>query len=228
MNEGVHIAIIPDGNRRWAKKKRMPTVYGHKKGAETLENVLKWASKYPEIKMISVYALSTENLNRSKEELDYLWKLYRDNLEKLKNSKEVKKNQMRIRILGDYKSWDSDTRRVAKDVMASTRGYGKSVLNILLAYGGRFEIMNSINHMLKTKGKKIPVAGKLFEDFLMVKKPVDLVIRTGGHYRLSNFLLYQAAYAELYFTETLWPDFSKKEFDKIIKWYKKQQKKYGK
>lgn len=228
MDEGIHIAIIPDGNRRWAKKHKKPAFYGHKKGAQTLENVLKWASNYPEIKMISIYALSTENLNRPKEELDYLWKLNKEKFESLLKSEEVKKNQMQIRILGDYKAWDSDTRRVAKELMANTKNYSKTVLNILLAYGGKFEIMNSINHVLKTKGKKIPVAGKLFENFLMVKKPVDLVIRTGGHYRLSNFLLYQAAYSELYFTETLWPDFSKKEFDKIMRWYKNQQKKYGK
>ncbi|MBU3904822.1 MAG: di-trans,poly-cis-decaprenylcistransferase [Nanoarchaeota archaeon] len=228
MNEGIHIAIIPDGNRRWAKKKRKPTIYGHQKGAETLENVLKWSAEYPEIKMISIYALSTENLNRTKKELMGLWNVYKSNLEKILSSEEIKKNQIRVKILGDYKLWDSDTKKVAKEVMTNTKNYGKSVLNILLAYGGKFEIMNSINSLLRNKSKKIPVAGKIFEDFLMVKKPVDLVIRTGGQHRLSNFLLYQAAYSEIYFTDTLWPDFDKREFNKIMKWYHKQQKKLGK
>lgn len=228
MDEGIHVAIIPDGNRRWAKKKSRPVVFGHKKGAETLENVLKWSAKYPEIKMISIYALSTENLNRTEDELKGLWNIYKSNLEKVLESEEIRKNQIRVKILGDHKAWNSDTKKVAKEVMVNTKNYGKSVLNILLAYGGKFEIMNSISHLLKTKMKKLPVTGKLFEDFLMVKKPVDLVIRTGGQHRLSNFLLYQAAYSEIYFTDTLWPDFSKREFDKIIKWYKSQQKKLGK
>ncbi len=228
MSERLHIAIIPDGNRRWAKKKKKPTMYGHQKGAETLENLLNWSAEHPEIKMITIYALSTENLNRTKKELKGLWSIYKTNLEKVLESPEIKKNQIRVKILGNYKTWDSDTKKVAKEVMNNTKNYGKSVLNILLAYGGKYEIMNSISHLVKTKSKKIPITGKLFEDFLMVKKPVDLVIRTGGHHRLSNFLLYQAAYSEIYFTNTLWPDFSKREFNKIMKWYYKQQKKIGK
>lgn len=228
MEDGIHIAIIPDGNRRWARKRKKPTLYGHRKGAKTLENFLKWSQDYPEIKMISVYALSTENLNRSEKELKYLWKVYKDNLEKLLTSKEIKKNKIRVRILGNHNLWKSDVKKVAKEVMLNTKSYGKSVLNILLGYGGRSEIMNTVNTIVRKNVKRVPMAERVFNDFLLVKKPVDLVIRTGGHHRLSNFLLYQAAYAELYFTDTLWPDFNKKEFDKIMRWYKKQQKKLGK
>ncbi len=228
MSEGLHIAVIIDGNRRWAEERKRPTIYGHKKGAETFENFLRWCSNYPEIKMISVYALSTENLSRSDKEMKSLWNVYRENLKKVLQSKEIKKNEMQVRILGNDKLWRSDVKKVANEVMTNTKNYTKSVLNILLAYGGKFEIMNSINIAVRKGVKKVPMAEDAFNKFLMVKKPVDLVIRTGGYHRLSNFLPYQTAYAEIYFSDTLWPDFSKKEFDKIIKWYFAQKKKFGK
>jgi len=178
--------------------------------------------------MISVYALSTENLGRDKQELNYLWKVYMDNLRKLTKNKEFKKDQIKVNVLGNHNLWRSDVKKTAKEVMINTKNYTKSVLNILLAYGGQFEIIASMNNLLKRGIKKIPIAGDAFNKFLLVKKPVDLVIRTGGYHRLSNFLLFQSAYAEIYFSNTLWPDFSKKEFDKIMKWYFAQKKKFGK
>lgn len=178
--------------------------------------------------MISVYALSTENLSRDKKELNYLWRVYLENLKKVIKSDEIKKDQIRVNVLGNHNLWRSDVKKVAKEVMINTKNYTKSVLNILLAYGGQFEIISSMNSLIKKGVTRLPLAGDVFNKFLLVKKPVDLVIRTGGYHRLSNFLLYQAAYSEIYFTDTLWPDFSKKEFDKIMKWYFAQKKKFGK
>jgi len=178
--------------------------------------------------MISIYALSTENLGRDRKELNYLWKVYLEGLKKVITSEEFKKDQIKVNVLGNHNLWRSDVKKTAKEVMINTKNYTKSVLNILLAYGGQFEIIGSMNTLLKKGIRRIPIAGDAFNKFLLVKKPVDLVIRTGGYHRLSNFLLFQSAYAELYFTDTLWPDFSKKEFDKIMKWYFSQKKKFGK
>lgn len=178
--------------------------------------------------MISVYALSTENLGRSRDELKNLWKVYRENLKNVLRSEEIRKNQIQVRVLGNHNLWRSDVKKAAKEVMINTKNYTKSVLNILLAYGGQSEIVGSMNTLIKKGIRRIPIARDAFNKFLLVKKPVDLVIRTGGYHRLSNFLLFQSAYAEIYFSDTLWPDFSKKEFDKIMKWYFTQKKKFGK
>lgn len=177
---------------------------------------------------MSVYALSTENLNREKAELDKLWEIYKKQFKHILNSKEIKENGMRVNIIGNAAAWRPDVRQAARDVMVATRNYGKSMLNILLAYGSQFEIMNSVKSVVKRGAKKLPLVPELFNKFLLVSKPVDLVIRTGGEHRLSNFLLYQAAYAEIYFSDTLWPAFSKAEFEKILKWYKNREKRFGK
>lgn len=224
----VHIAIIPDGNRRWARKRSKPEWYGHVTGAKKLEKFLDWCLEYPEIKMISVYALSTENLNRSKAELNKLWWVYKNNLKKILESEKIKKNEVKVNVIGDSAIWRSDVKQVAKTVMKTTENYAKIVWNILIAYGSQFEILSAVKKVLKGGVKRIPPLRDAFVKYLMINKPVDLIIRTGGQFRLSNFLLYQAAYSEIYFTDTLWPDFSKKELEKILRWYWKQERKFGK
>lgn len=224
----IHIALVPDGNRRWAKKKRKPSWYGHKAGARKMEAFLDWILDHPEIKMVSIYALSTENLNRSQNELKYLWNIYNKEFEKLLTSERVRKNQIRIRIVGDTNSWRSDVKKMARKVMKETENYTKTILNILVGYGSQFEIINAIKKIAKFGVRSIPPLRDSFINYLMVNRPVDLVIRTGGYHRLSNFLLYQTAYSEIYFSPTLWPDFSKREFKKIIRWFWKQKRKFGK
>jgi undecaprenyl diphosphate synthase len=117
-------------------------------------------------------------------------------------------------------------RQAARDAMKLTAQYSRKVVNIMLSYGSQFEIINAARKALDKGVKKGPVK-KLFDDYLMVSQPVDLIIRTGDQHRLSNFMLYQSAYAEIYFSKTMWPDFTRKEFDKIMKWYFKQQRKFG-
>ena len=225
----MHIAVIPDGNRRWAQKTGKPAWWGHMAGAKKMEELAKWCSKHPEVKTVSVYALSTENLNRSPEELDRLWGIYQREFNALmKNGKTKKNGGLRVNVIGNSDMWRADVRQAARDVMRATRQYTGGVLNILLAYGSQFEILRGMRKMVGKGIQKVPLAEDAFNKLLMVTQPVDLVIRTGGQKRLSNFLLYQAAYAELYFTDTLWPDFSRKEFEKIFKWYRAQQRKFGK
>jgi undecaprenyl diphosphate synthase len=224
----MHVAIIPDGNRRWAQKTGKPVWWGHMAGAKKMEEFAGWCSKHPEVKTVSVYALSTENLNRSPEELDRLWGIYQKEFTAMMKSKSVKEKSLRVNVIGNNALWRSDVRQAARDVMRATRQYTGGVLNILLAYGSQFEMMRGMKKLVGKGIKNVPFAEDTFNKLLMVTQPVDLVIRTGGQSRLSNFLLYQAAYAELYFTDTLWPDFSKKEFEKILRWYKTQQRKFGK
>lgn len=223
----LHIAVVPDGNRRFAVKHRKPEWYGHTVGAKKIEDFLKWCEKYKNIKTVSIYALSTENLNRDKVELNKLWSIYKREFQKILKSKEIKENGIRVNIAGDSDVWRKDVKQVAKEVMSATKHYTRGVLNILVAYGSQFEILNSVKKIIKKGIKSIPLAEKVFTKFLIIKEPVDLLIRTGGQHRLSNFLLYQSAYSEIYFSQTLWPEFTKKEFDKIMKWFLKRERKYG-
>ncbi len=225
--KNIHLAIIPDGNRRWAKKHKKPVWYGHFKGAKKMEEFLDWCLEHPEIKMVSIYALSTENLKRDKKELKKLWDIYKKEFNKLLNSKKVKNNEIRVNIVGDMNAWRNDVRKLALTLMKVTENYTRYILNILLAYGSHFEILNAIKKIVGRSIKHNPLLKESFSKFLMVNRPVDLIIRTGGQYRLSNFLLFQAAYAEIYFSDTLWPDFSKKEFEKILRWFQKQKRKFG-
>ena len=224
----IHIALIPDGNRRWAEKHKKPVWYGHLIGAQRMEQFARWCLSDPEIKTVSIYALSTENLKRSDVELDKLWDIYKRELGKLKTDKDIIEKKVKVNVLGDTTTWRPDVRTTAKELMGATRQYGGRVLNVLVSYGSKFEILNAMKKAVKFGVKKIPFAESMFHKFLMVTQPVDLIIRTGGQHRISNFLLYQAAYAELYFTDKLWPDFTKKDFEKALKWYKAQQRKFGK
>lgn len=226
--KNLHIAVVPDGNRRYAKKHGRPEWYGHIMGARKLEEFLGWCNSHKDlIKTVSIYALSTENLNRDKKELDKLWGIYKNEFQRILKSRKIKEGKIKVNIVGDSGVWRKDVKQVAKEVMASTRNYTRGVLNILLAYGSQFEILNSVKKIAKKGIKTIPLAEKLFSKFLLIKQPVDLIIRTGGEYRLSNFLLYQSAYSEIYFTRTLWPEFSRKEFERILKWFMRRERRFG-
>jgi len=216
----IHLGIIPDGNRRFAQKHGWPEWRGHLYGAKKMEEFLNWCLEYPEIKQISIFALSTENLNRPKEELEKLWEIYRKQLEKLLRSKEVRERGIRIRVFGDPSKWRDDIKDLVKELISSTKMYSKYILNILLAYGFKFELKNAISRLLKNN------SGNL-ERYLFVRQPLDLIIRTGGRHRLSNFLLYQASYAEIWFSRTLWPEFRKEEFKRIMDWFFQQQRNFG-
>lgn len=194
---------------------------------QKLKDVAEWCAGDPNIKVVSVYALSTENLNRSKKEVDKLWGIYNKEFKGFLKDKRMRKRDLRIKIVGNSALWRKDVRQAAKDVMNATRNYTQGVLNILLAYGSQFEIINSAKKLVSKGIKTVPLAEDTFNKFLLVNEPVDLIIRTGGEHRLSNFLLYQAAYAEIYFTKTLWPDFSRREFNKILRWYRNRDRRIG-
>ncbi|MDT7859160.1 MAG: polyprenyl diphosphate synthase [Candidatus Aenigmarchaeota archaeon] len=227
-----HLGIIIDGNRRWAKARGLPPWEGHRAGAEKLNEFLNWCLEMG-IPQVSIYTLSTENLNRSKEELKHLFKLLEEYVDGLLNDKKkfalLEKYEVRVRFVGELNRLPKKLIRLMGKLMEKTAKYQKRVLNFLVAYGGKSEIVNAVKKLAEEviKHGKIEITEKDIEKHLYVPQPLDLVIRTGGYQRLSNFLLWQASYAEIYVTKTLWPDFSKKEFMKALRWFSQQKRNFG-
>lgn len=224
----THIAIIMDGNRRWARSRNLPDIEGHKAGADALEKIVDSASKLG-IKTITVYALSTENITeRAKREVGGLFNLMRSGYNN--KLKKMIQNGVGVSILGEVDGLPSKIVKIIDEVRKTYIKNESIRLNIALNYGGKKELLSAVKSMLKdgidlkriNEGeidKRLYTAGQ--ED-------PQLVIRTGGRIRLSNFLLWQTAYSELYFTKKLWPDFSSKDLERAIRWYQRQQRNFGK
>ena len=212
MNGPNHIAISLDGNGRWAKAKGMPRSYGHMKGCANLETVCDYMKELG-VKYVTVYAFSTENWKRSKEEVDGLMKLFRSYLKKC--IKLADKNKMRVRVIGEISAFDQDIQDSIVKLEEYSSKYDEIYFQIALNYGSRDEILRGIRKLTQdaVDGKVIP-------------EP-DLMIRTSGELRLSNFLLWQMAYTEFYFTEVAWPDFNKAELIKAIEKYNQRDRRYG-
>lgn len=232
MEKGLHVGIIPDGNRRWAKERKLPTREGHKAGAKTTEKIFNHIlDKHPEVTEITVWAFSTENLKRNYLEKKVLYMQIKKELDDLKKNKRIHDNRIRVNVIGQqFDEFPKSLRDASRQAMHITRDYGNRVLNIGVGYGGQFEITRAaigFARWLKEKPLVKKVKEKTFEDFLAVRTPLDIVIRTGGEKRLSGFMLYQMAYAELFFTDTLWPDFSEKEFDRVMQEFRARKRKFG-
>jgi len=228
INPPNHLGVIVDGNRRWATARGLQPWEGHKYGAENIEKFLKWCAEL-KIPQVSIYTLSTENLNRPKRELDELFKLFKKFLVKWLESDELDKYEIRVKFLGDFRKLPDDVVKLMKRIMKKTLKYDKLVFNFLVAYGSKFELTQAFRKVAEkiVKSGRIRITQKDIEENLLVQSPVDLIIRTGGMSRLSNFLLWQSDYAEIYVTNTLWPDFSKAELIKAIKWFNGIQRNFG-
>ncbi len=228
MSVPNHIAFILDGNRRWAHKNRL-NLFGHKQGGKNFESMLNWCLELG-VPHVSAYVLSTENLNRPKKELDEIFNVFSDFLKRWEKEKSIfKKYEVKVRFVGDLDRLPPKLVRLMGKIMQKTAKYQKKALNILIAYSSKFELTKVMRKIAERtiKTGRIEVSEKVVNKNLLVSVPVDLVIRTGGMSRLSNLMLWQAAYAEIYFTETLWPDFSKAELIKAIEWYNSMQKNFG-
>ena len=223
-----HIAIVMDGNRRWAKRRGLSAMKGHEKGSETLEKVVEAAEDLG-IKTITVYALSTENIKeRAKREVAGLFNLMRTAY--FSKLKKLMENGVRIDILGEVKGLPGVIKRIIDEIRKTYIKNETIKLNIALNYGGKKEMVEAIKNIVK-KGIEVDrINEQLIERHLYTNGQPDpeLVIRTGGRSRLSNFLLWQTAYSEFYFTKTLWPDFNERELRKAIKWYQSQKRNFGK
>lgn len=220
----THIAIIMDGNRRWAKEKGLPSAMGHKKGVESLKKVVKAADKFG-IKYLTMYAFSTENWNRKKEEVDFLMNLL---VITMKNeTKELNENNVKISFIGNLSALNKNLQDVllnAKEVTKNNTGVN---LQIAINYGARDEIITAVNEILKSGIKEVDV--NLFENFLYTKNipDPDLLIRTGGELRVSNYLLWQIAYSEIYVTKKYWPEFDEEALIEAVRAFKERQRRYG-
>lgn len=230
MNIPKHIAIILDGNGRWAKAKGLPRKLGHVEGAKTVEVICEEAYKMG-VQYLTVYAFSTENWNRPKDEVDALMTLLRNYMKTC--LKTAEKNRMCVRVLGDKTGLDEDIRNRIEELEKATENNDGLHFQIALNYGGRDEIVRATK-LLATKVKNGEINPEdITEDLLSdcldtrnIPEP-DLLIRTCNEQRISNFLLWQLAYTEFYFTPVAWPDFSKEELTKAIEAYNKRDRKYG-
>ena len=224
-----HIAIILDGNGRWAKKRGMPRSYGHVKGCENLEDICEVAKELG-VKYLTVYAFSTENWKRSKEEVDGLMKLFRNYLKKC--IKISQKNNMRVKVIGDVSAFDPDIQESIAKLENFSKDFTELHFQIALNYGSKDEITRAVNRMLEDQkaGKlETPVEEETISNYLDtagIPDP-DLMIRTSGELRLSNYLLWQLAYTEFYFTDVPWPDFKRDELVKAIEKYNERDRRYG-
>lgn len=231
MNVPQHIAIILDGNGRWAKAKEMPRNYGHAQGSKNVEKICEEAWRMG-IKYLTVYAFSTENWSRPENEVAALMKLLRNYMKTC--LKTAAKNDMKIRVIGDIEPLDDDIKSRIRELEAATTDNGGLNFTIALNYGSRDELTRAAQKMAKDcaegKIKAEEIDESVFETYLDthgIPDP-DMMIRTSGEQRLSNYLLWQLAYSEFYFTDVPWPDFTKEELVKAIEEYNHRHRRFGK
>jgi len=222
-----------DGNRRFAKELGLSWEAGHIFGKEKIEEVLDWCFDLG-IYVLTIYAFSTENFKRSEKEVKTLMMLFKEELDQAKKDSRIHKNEVRIRILGHLESLPKDIQQSAQSIMDMTKGYKTYHLNIALAYGGREEIIQAIQHMgrdiKKGKLKVKEISQKTVSSYLYTSglPDPDLILRTSGEERISNFLLWQLAYSELYFSDVYWPALQKRDFLQAIRSYQHRKRRFGK
>ncbi len=220
MNKLNHIAFIMDGNGRWGKKKKKGRNFGHIKGVEAVKKIVRSSVKF-KIPVVTFYVFSSENWKRPKKEISFLFKLISNYFSK--EIKSVMSQGIKINIIGEMNKLSPDVKKILKKTMHLTKKNKKILVNLAINYGSKNEILNAIK---KTK-KKLSL--KNFEKNLFTKNipHPDILIRTGGHQRLSNFMLWQLAYAELFFLKKLWPDFNSKDLKRVINQYKQSKRNFG-
>jgi len=219
-----HVAIIMDGNGRWARRKGLPRVEGHRRGAEVVENVVRWSAEFG-IKYLTLYTFSTENWRRPKEEIEFLFSLLVEKLET--KAPELIKENVRLRFMGRLEDLPEKLKNKCREAEEMTKSNDGLNLIIALNYGGRAEIVDAVERILREGATEVNEEGFRKYLYLPDVPDPDLIIRTSGEMRLSNFLLWQSAYSELYFTEKLWPDFTKDDFIKALEDYSKRERRFG-
>ena len=229
-----HVALILDGNRRWAKKNLSIQKAGHWRGADAVENLLDWCEEF-DIKIITLYALSAENLERNDQELENLLKLIKNRLEKLYNDPRIHRNKMRVKAIGRIELLPESIKEVLRRLDKATKDYKDHFLNIAIAYGGQDELVDAVKKIsgevkdgsldVKDINKEV-IESNLYTSHLPQPSP-DMILRTSGEKRLSGFLMWQSAYSELIFMDIFWPDFRKIDLMRAIRTYQKRKRRLG-
>ncbi|MGQ9529851.1 MAG: polyprenyl diphosphate synthase [Candidatus Bathycorpusculaceae bacterium] len=229
-----HIAIILDGNRRWASEKALQPWFGHEKGAEKVEQLLEWCLKL-NVKSITLYAFSTENFNRSNAEVEEIMRIAGEEFRKILTDERIHKNKVRVKVIGRINLLPEELKQLIREVENATENYDKHFLNIAFAYGGRAEIVDAARQIAENvQMGKLEVQNineDVFEKYLytsyMPKQDPDLIIRTSGEERLSGFLLWQSAYSELCFLDVYWPDFRVIDLLRAVRTFQKRKRRFG-
>ncbi len=219
-----HVAVIMDGNGRWAKARFMPRVEGHRRGMQALRRLTE-AARRTGVKHLTVFAFSSENWKRPADEVNALMKFFVMGLKDQK--KLLLETDIRLHVVGDTTAFPDELQRTIRETEAATAHCQSMTLNICANYGGRWDITDAVNRLIAA-GR--PVTEATISECLNLSwaGPVDLMIRTGGEQRISNFILWQAAYAELWFTEVLWPDFEAKDLEEAMAWFAGRERRFGK
>lgn len=229
-----HIAIILDGNRRWAEEHSLPIWLGHREGADKIENLLDWCLDL-NVKSITLYSFSTENFLRSPNEVGEIMKIIEEKLTKVFTDERIHKNKVHVRIIGRRSLLPKQLQELSKTVEEATKDYDEHFLNIALAYGGRAEIVDAAKKLAQEveKGRLRPdaIEEKMFEKYLytahLPQQDPDIIIRTSGEERLSGFLLWQSAYSELFFLDIYWPDFRRIDLLRAVRTFQKRKRRFG-
>lgn len=229
-----HIAIILDGNRRWASGKALNPWFGHEKGAEKVEQLLDWCLKM-DVKSMTLYAFSTENFRRTRNEVEEIMRIVKEELQKIITDERIHNNKIHVKVIGRLSLLPKDLQQLIMDAEKATQDYDEHFLNFALAYGGRAEIVDAARKIAeKVHGGELSpekIDEQVFESFLytshMPKQDPDLIIRTSGEERLSGFLLWQSAYSELCFLDVYWPDFRLIDLLRAVRTFQKRKRRFG-
>ncbi|WP_054853432.1 polyprenyl diphosphate synthase [Vulcanisaeta distributa] len=231
----MHIGVIPDGNRRWARRVGLPITEAYRIGSDKVEEFLNWSLDFG-IKIVTVYVLSTENfLRRSKLELDLLYRLLKEKLIKVRRDERIHRNRVRVRVIGRTWLLPEDVRREIELTEETTADYSDHYLNLAVVYGGRQEIIDAVRKLFADYNSgKLSISDlneeTLFKYLYVGDEPYpepDLIIRTGGEYRISNFLLYETAYSELYILNKYWPEITKEDLKQALDDYARRERRFG-
>lgn len=221
-----HIGIIMDGNRRWARERGLDPIKGHEEGVETLRKIIRKAQDMG-VTSLTIYAFSSENWGRTKREVAALIKLLLTAV--VKDRFEIVKNGVRFRTIGDLRRFPLNLRTAIRELVRVTKRNNKFVFNLAINYGGRAEIVRAVRKLVKKGTSAARITEEGIASYLDTagQADPDLIIRTGGEQRLSNFMLWQSSYSELYFSDRKWPEFSEKDFESAIKEYQKRSRRFG-
>ena len=226
-----HVAIILDGNRRFSKRLMMKPWKGHEWGAKKIKSVLDWCKEF-DIRELTLYTFSVENFNRPKKEFNYLMSLFREGFDKLKDDPRIYKNKIKVNVIGRIWMFPKDVQERMNYIIEKTKNHDKNIINFAMAYGGRHEVVDAVKkiaeQLKKGKLKIEDINEESFSRNLYMADEPDLIIRTGGEKRLSNFLPLQGAYSELIFLDKMWPEFEKEDFIYCMEEYSKRERRFGK